>query len=115
MPEILNCPNCNAPVDGEKCEYCGTVFHDFTSLSFDKPTYIKIDVGGGKMIAKAYLSDLEIADTSYTESYSRLDGMLRLRRVPDVTLSAKFHLIDNDGTVYTWKRGVLTNGWNDKP
>ena len=62
------------------------------------------------MIAKAYLSDLEIADTSYTESYSRLDGMLRLRRVPDVTLSAKFHLIDNDGTVYTWKRGVLTNG-----
>lgn len=62
------------------------------------------------MIAKAYLSDLKIVDTSYTESYSRLDGMLRIRRVPDVTLFAEFHLIDNDGTVYTWKRGVLTNG-----
>lgn len=23
----LNCPNCGAPITGDKCEYCGTVFH----------------------------------------------------------------------------------------
>lgn len=22
----LNCPNCGAPITGDKCEYCGTVF-----------------------------------------------------------------------------------------
>lgn len=24
--ESLNCPNCGAPIVGDKCEYCGTVF-----------------------------------------------------------------------------------------
>lgn len=25
-----NCPNCGAPITGNKCEYCGTVFYDFS-------------------------------------------------------------------------------------
>ena len=25
-PRLLNCPNCGAPVTGQKCEYCGTRF-----------------------------------------------------------------------------------------
>ena len=24
--EALNCPNCGAPTDGIRCEYCGSVF-----------------------------------------------------------------------------------------
>ena len=23
-----NCPNCGAPIVGNKCEYCGTIFND---------------------------------------------------------------------------------------
>lgn len=23
---MTNCPNCNAPIKGQRCEYCGTVF-----------------------------------------------------------------------------------------
>lgn len=26
MSKPLNCPNCGAPVRGDECEYCGTVF-----------------------------------------------------------------------------------------
>ena len=26
MKDLLNCPNCGAPIKGSKCEYCGTVF-----------------------------------------------------------------------------------------
>lgn len=25
---LYNCPNCGAPITGDKCEYCGTVFMD---------------------------------------------------------------------------------------
>lgn len=28
MKDLLNCPNCGAPIKGSKCEYCGTVFHE---------------------------------------------------------------------------------------
>lgn len=25
---MSNCPNCGAPIVGNKCEYCGTIFND---------------------------------------------------------------------------------------
>ena len=28
--EILNCPNCGAPITGDRCEYCGTQLSDDT-------------------------------------------------------------------------------------
>ena len=32
---ISNCPNCGAPIIGNKCEYCGTVF-DNISLDYNQ-------------------------------------------------------------------------------
>ena len=31
---MTNCPNCGAPITGDKCEYCGTVFRmpDFQEI-----------------------------------------------------------------------------------
>lgn len=28
MKELLNCPNCGAPITGPRCEYCGTTFEE---------------------------------------------------------------------------------------
>ena len=28
MKDLLNCPNCGAPISGSKCEYCGTIFSE---------------------------------------------------------------------------------------
>ena len=28
MKDLLNCPNCGAPISGSKCEYCGTTFSE---------------------------------------------------------------------------------------
>lgn len=41
-----NCPNCGAPIQGVKCEYCGSMFYDFSELPLDlqTPTYVKIKV-----------------------------------------------------------------------
>lgn len=27
----LNCPNCGAPITGEYCPYCGSVFYDWAA------------------------------------------------------------------------------------
>ena len=38
----LNCPNCGAPIDGEVCQYCGTVFVDMAVIDTQHPFYLKI-------------------------------------------------------------------------
>ena len=38
-----NCPNCGAPRTGSKCEYCGTVFFDFTEINLGKRINIQIE------------------------------------------------------------------------
>lgn len=38
------CPICGAPVEGEKCEYCGCVIYDFANISTDEPRYIRVHI-----------------------------------------------------------------------
>lgn len=40
---MYNCPNCGAPITGEKCEYCGTVFNAETANRASDEHYIKLD------------------------------------------------------------------------
>lgn len=54
----FNCPNCGAAVTGDKCIYCGTIFHDFTSLTVNESTYLIIKVNDRTYIVKAILQDL---------------------------------------------------------
>jgi hypothetical protein len=42
MRDKLNCPNCGAPLDGDKCAFCGTTFYDFSSIEDGKPCYMRI-------------------------------------------------------------------------
>ena len=60
MREQLNCPNCGALITGCECEYCGTVFYDFAVLSDEKPTYIRLNLGGKQIVAKAKISEAKI-------------------------------------------------------
>ena len=57
---IHNCPNCGAPIDSEKCPYCGTLFVDFAAIDADKPFFIKIKRNGEVFIAKVILSALTV-------------------------------------------------------
>lgn len=38
----LNCPNCAAPIIGDRCEYCGTLFLDFSYIPLDEPFYLRV-------------------------------------------------------------------------
>ena len=62
MRDKLNCPNCGAPITATECPYCGTVFYDFSAMSFDKPTYVKAEVYENQLIiSRAKLTDFTMA------------------------------------------------------
>ena len=72
MRDVLNCPNCGAPITATECPYCGTVFYDFTIMSFDRPTYIKAEVNDKQfIIARARITDLTA--TFKPDEVGRLD------------------------------------------
>ena len=59
--EVLNCPNCSAPISGDRCEYCGTQFIDCTTIRTDKPFYLKFSPDGkNTIISKVFLEDMTV-------------------------------------------------------
>lgn len=59
--EVLNCPNCSAPISGDRCDYCGTQFIDCTTIRPDKPFYLKFSPDGkNTIISKVFLENLEV-------------------------------------------------------
>ena len=60
--EVLNCPNCSAPISGDRCDYCGTQFIDCTTIRPDKPFYLKFSPDGkNTIISKVFLENLEVS------------------------------------------------------
>ncbi len=52
---MTNCPNCGTPISGSICEYCGTIFYDFSVLDADKPFWITIKYGNSLLKATVYI------------------------------------------------------------
>lgn len=55
-----NCPNCGAPIETEKCPYCGTMFLDFAAMDADQPFYMKVKQDGKIYILKVKMSSMEL-------------------------------------------------------
>ena len=55
-----NCPNCGAPIETEKCPYCGTIFLDFAAMDADQPFYMKIKRDGKIYILKVKMTSMEL-------------------------------------------------------
>ena len=54
-----NCPNCGAPIETEKCPYCGTMFLDFAAMDADQPFYMKVKKDGKIYILKVKMTSME--------------------------------------------------------
>lgn len=104
MNEVLNCPNCGAPVTGEKCEYCGTVIYDFSVIDINKPSYIKMRFNDRLFIFCAILRSAVISTENYYERYFCDD--LEFCNAPrvDMSISAEFDVIEKDGVLVTERR-----------
>lgn len=51
-----NCPNCGAPIETEKCPYCGTIFLDFAAT---EPNVI-YDTFGSRLLTLIPTSSLTL-------------------------------------------------------
>ena len=64
MEKTTNCPNCGAPIEGDKCPYCGTEVIDLCCLDTDKPFYVKLRNNGQIIKFKAMTREINI-DSRY--------------------------------------------------
>lgn len=65
---MINCPNCGAPIDGHKCQYCGTVIFDFASIEVGKPIWISLKAPDGKIHMVHVIAEaMDIVMSPYTD------------------------------------------------
>lgn len=94
MKDLLNCPNCGAPIQKDYCPYCGSVFLDWASFDVNAPTFVKIKDHRGQYRL------LKIAITSITEHLSFDDTHLyadnqifQTIRSPEYRFDAEFQAL----------------------
>lgn len=82
--ELLNCPNCSAPISGDRCDYCGTQFIDCTTIRTDKPFYLKFSPDGkNTIISKVFLEDMTVCMEQPDFCYGRdVDGVIHRTFLP---------------------------------
>lgn len=106
VANLLNCPNCGAPIRGAECEYCGTLFYDFAQLEVGKAGYLRLKIGENLLIFKALTTNVNVTQES--------DETLYFDNIPvhcfgttKTTLDISMELMSDD-------RGVLLEKRNPK-
>ena len=95
MRDVLNCPNCGAPVTSEKCPYCGTLFYDFSAIEVGKPCFLKIKWGNNIMLVKAATKNVEInLSSDTTDTYDCLGNRLcTFTTSHNMDMAMEFHCV----------------------
>lgn len=58
MKNEFNCPNCGAPITGDRCSYCGTQLIDCTTIRTNKPFYLKYSPDGiNVFVSKVFIEN----------------------------------------------------------
>lgn len=89
-----SCPHCGAPITGDKCEYCGAVFYDFSAIdiSNEKPTYLKLKLPDGTyFIARAFVETFTMS-TDYDTGCLYADSSPWMILPPDRVVDITFRL-----------------------
>lgn len=80
MRSLYNCPNCGAPIQSEKCPYCGTTFYDFAAIDLDRPCYIKFKHKDSVITAKVSVPDITVTNVVHDSCPAYVDMMGRLHQ-----------------------------------
>lgn len=100
MNKIINCPNCAAPITGDKCNFCGAVFIDWATIDADTPFYIKFKFNNKVMRAKCYMVNCQMDHrTNDVCCYSDDKPYIVMRSTPDITIKTEFRVIPDENNI----------------
>lgn len=98
---VLNCPNCGAPITGANCEYCGSVFYDFANIDADGISYVRMKFGGKLFIFRAAVVSVDSHFDYDNDKTVYADNTVLYRIVPPRhKVNIEMEILPND-------RGVL--------
>ena len=105
------CPKCGAPINGDKCGYCGSIFYDFVNIQSGTPTYIRMKIMGVLHIFRAVVEDVEINqdnDGGIDGTSLYVDNYLVYTEpnMPEITL--RMRVVSDDKGVILEKRKKMT-------
>lgn len=83
-----NCPNCGAPIEGNKCSYCGTPFIDISCIDINSVNSVVFRYGDSVIKAKMYVGDFTVNYHSCVESVRNIRG----ERIDHIDRKAKIDL-----------------------
>lgn len=103
MREQLTCPQCGAPITGTECKFCGATFYDFSTLSMDKPCYIRLKTGKFINMFKAIVTKADLnMERDDTVLYCDDRPYLAIP-TPRCSLDISMDILDDDGILLTRK------------
>lgn len=98
--ERTNCPNCGAPIESERCPYCGTIIYDFANLEIGKDCWIRLKIGDELRVFKARV-DRITADATEPPTFYVDDTPVTLSYVPEWNLELDMTIRPADDVLVT--------------
>ena len=94
MKDLLNCPNCGAPIQKDYCPYCGAVFLDWASFDVNAPTFVKVKDHRGqyRLLKIAIMSITEHLSFDDTHLYAD-NQIFQTIRSPEYRFDAEFQAL----------------------
>lgn len=109
MREILNCPNCAAPITSDICPYCGSVFLDWASFDMKRPTFVKVKDDFGHI----NLVKIKLKRAHFNVDYEANETCFYTDNDPVMTISSPSYSIDAEFDVIPFDISVGENNRDD--
>lgn len=89
LNDSKNCPNCGAPIESEKCSFCGTRFIDFAAINGNEPFFLKIKKDGMVFIAEVVLDSASM----HSETSSLYSDNMMYSSCVSTEITLSFHVL----------------------
>lgn len=89
----MNCPNCGAPIEGDKCGYCGYTLLNIIDFEPGKVCGVKMRYRGKEFTAKMYMVDINVeAESNFVDVTTLGEGRVQVLR-SEPTLRVNLELV----------------------
>lgn len=92
--DALTCPQCGAPIDNEKCSYCGVVFYDFACVDANKPFFLKIKLDDQIHVYKVKMDNCEVKMSNNDIKFYADTEIFSVISRQDVDIDMHFHMVE---------------------